>query len=148
MASRASGSGHSIADTGELQLEDAPSRAGSEGYEKLARLMSLFPETAIFRRFQALNTTNLLRLQAELQDMEHELAEIRIEDSHSGDPVCSGYVRDFRTMRDWKESGDSLQYDLLIDIGKKLQEYSKLSKGVLIFAKLTSMNRHSPGSSA
>ena len=122
MASRASGSGHSIAETGEVRLEDAPSKAVSEGYEKLARLMSLSPETAIFRRFQALNTTNLLRLQAELQDMEHELAEIRIDVSHSGDPVRSGYVRDFRTMRDSKDTGDSLQYDLLIAIANKLQE--------------------------
>ncbi|KAL9614980.1 MAG: hypothetical protein Q9204_008795 [Flavoplaca sp. TL-2023a] len=122
MSSQASGSRHSIAGTGDLQLEDVPSKAVSEGYEKLARLMSLSPETAIFRRFQALNTTNLLRLQAELQDMEHELAGIRSDDSHSKDPVRIGYVRDFRTMRDWKETGDSLQYDLLIDIGKKLHK--------------------------
>ena len=27
-------------------------------------------------------------------------------------------------MRDWKGNGDSLQYDLLLDIGTKLREYS------------------------
>ncbi|KAL8840032.1 MAG: hypothetical protein Q9176_004054 [Flavoplaca citrina] len=106
MASQASGSLHFIAETGDLHLEDAPSKAVSDGYEKLARLMSLSPGTAIFRRFQALNTTNLLRLQAELQDMEHELAEIRSDDSHSKDTIRSSY------------------YNLLIDIGKKLQEYN------------------------
>ena len=148
MVIQASGSRHSIAETGDLQLEDASSKAVSEGYDKLARLMSLSPETAIFRRFQALNTTNLLRLQAELQDMEHELAGIRGDDNHSKDPVRSGYVRDFRTMRDLKETGDSLQYDLLVDIGKKLQEYSKSPRYFLIVAGLTSANRHSPGSSA
>ncbi|KAL8878191.1 MAG: hypothetical protein Q9198_003951 [Flavoplaca austrocitrina] len=131
MASQASGSLHFIAETGDLQLEDAPSKAVSDGYEKLARLMSLSPGTAIFRRFQALNTTNLLRLQAELQDMEHELAEIRSDDSHSKDPIRSSYVRDFPTMRDWKDTGASLQYNLLIDIGKKLQEYSKLLRSAM-----------------
>ena len=80
--------------------------------------------------------------------MEHELAEIRSDDSHSKDQVRSGYVRDFRTMRDWKETGASLQYDLLVDIGKKLLEYSKSPRYVTIFAGLTSANRHSPGSSA
>lgn len=93
--------------------------------------MSLPPEIAIFRRFQALNTTHLLRLQAELQDMERELAEIRSDGSHSADPVCSGYARDFRTMRDRKDTEDSLDYDQLIAIGNKLREYSKLSRYVL-----------------
>ncbi|KAI4129760.1 MAG: hypothetical protein LQ338_002070 [Usnochroma carphineum] len=111
--------------TSGLQLDDVPGgKPNSEGYQKLAQLMSLSTETAIFRRFQALNASNLLRLQAELQDMEHQLEEIRSEDAQSGDPVRAGYVNDFRLMRDWKDTGDSLQYDLLVSIGSKLQEYS------------------------
>lgn len=95
-----------------------------DGYPKLARLMSLSSETAIFRRFGELNMLNLLRLQAELHDLEHQLQEIRDEDSQSNDPIRASYVTDFRLMRDWRETGDSLQYDLLVSIGEKLQEYS------------------------
>jgi hypothetical protein len=40
------------------------------GYAKLAKLLSLEPETAILRRFEELNMPNILRLQAELHDME------------------------------------------------------------------------------
>lgn len=122
---------HSLEETSNLELGAAPTKTASEGYEKLARLMSLSSETAIFRRFQALNVTNVLRLQAELQDMEHELAEIRSDDAQSTDPVRSGYIYDFRSMRDWRDTGDSLQYDLLVAIGKKLQEYSRSSISIL-----------------
>lgn len=121
---------HSLAETGNLQMKDAPTKTSSEGYEKLAGLMSISSETAIFRRFQVLNVTNLLRLQAELQDMEHELAEIRSDDAQSANPVRSGYILDFRSMRDWKDAGDSLQYDLLVAIGKKLHEYSKSPRNI------------------
>lgn len=48
-------------------------KLSNEGYPKLARLMACYPETAILRRFGELNTINILRLQAELQDMEHQL---------------------------------------------------------------------------
>lgn len=99
--------------------------AQETGYPKLARLMSLEPQTAIFRRFGQLTMLNLLRLQAELHDLERELGEIREEDEKSGDPIRTKYVDDFRMMRDWIEDGDSLQYELLLSIGQKLQEYRK-----------------------
>lgn len=73
----------SLGETGSLELETAPTKTSSEGYEKLARLMSLSSETAIVRGFQALTLTNLLRLQAEIQDIEHELAS---DDAQSTDP--------------------------------------------------------------
>ena len=97
-----------------------------DGYPKLASLMGRYPETRIFRQFGELNLLNLLHLQAELQDLEHQLQEIREEDdfAKSEDLIRSSYVTDFRLMRDWRESGDSLQYDLLVGIGEKLREYS------------------------
>lgn len=95
------------------------------GYPKLAVLMSLHSETAVFKRFGSLNMLNLLRLQAELQDMESELAQIQEDDEKSGDDVRKKYVTDFRLMRDFKDVGDSEQLDLLGEIGKKLEEYSK-----------------------
>lgn len=95
-----------------------------EGYPKLARLMSLSRQTAIFRRFGELNMITLLRLQAELVDLEHQLQDLRDEDAQSKDPVRMSYIKDFRLMRDFLESGDSLQYELLVTIGDKLREYS------------------------
>jgi uncharacterized protein DUF6594 len=95
-----------------------------DGYPSLAWLMHSYPGYAIFRRFEELNLLYLLRLQAELQDMEHELQKIREEDTQSNDPIRMCYVKDFRAMRDNEEIGDSEQYEQLINIGKKLQEYS------------------------
>ena len=104
--------------------DTAPEKQELFGYPKLARLMSHSSETAIFRRFKELNMINLLRLQAELHDMEHQLHAIRDDDGQSGDLVRASYATDFRAMRDWKETGDSLQYELLLSIGDKLQQYS------------------------
>ncbi|CAD6594008.1 MAG: hypothetical protein ASARMPREDX12_007936 [Alectoria sarmentosa] len=83
---------------------------------------------------------NLLRLQAELHDLEHQLQEIRDEDAQSGDPVRSSYTMDFRLMRDWKETGDSLQYDLLVSIGEKLQQYNTALSQALELSKAGAPN--------
>lgn len=119
---------HSEDNEGLNNLQEAPQtqQVGREisGYPKLALHMSRFPESAVFRRFKELNMITLLRLQAELHDMEHQFQEVREEDSESGNLVRAMYTADFRLMRDWKESGDSLQYDLLVSIGDKLKQYS------------------------
>ncbi|ORY12786.1 hypothetical protein BCR34DRAFT_587055 [Clohesyomyces aquaticus] len=94
-----------------------------DGYAKLARLMGAEPETALFRRFGSLTMINLLRLQAELQDLEQQLEEAREEDTKISDGIRNKYVHDFRLMRDEAEEGDSIQHDLLLDIGRKLEEY-------------------------
>jgi hypothetical protein len=95
------------------------------GYPKLARMMSMSSETAILRRFGRLNMLNLLRLQAELHSLEHELQEIMEEDAASQDTIRVDYVNDFQLMRDFVEAGDSLYHDKLGEIGRKIEEYSK-----------------------
>lgn len=95
------------------------------GYADLSKLMNENPETAVFRSFRELNMITLLRLQAELHDLEYQLRDIRDEDSQSGDRIREDYVRDFRLMRDYKEEGDSLQHDILVAVGEKLREYSE-----------------------
>jgi hypothetical protein len=50
----------------------------------------------------------------------------RKEDHDSGDPIRMAYAGDFRLMRDYLEEGDSTQHDLLVEVGVKLREYSKL----------------------
>jgi hypothetical protein len=95
------------------------------GYPKLAKLMSAEPSTAIFRRFSTLSVLNVLRMQAELQDLECQLWKTIEEDMRSNDKVRKGYSSDFRLMRDWVEQSDSEQSELLDDIAKKLEVYSK-----------------------
>ncbi|KAK5053171.1 hypothetical protein LTR84_002145 [Exophiala bonariae] len=108
------------------------------GYPKLAQLMDREPETAIVRRFGRLNMLNILRLQAEIQDMERELDQILEEDAKSGDAIRESYTKDFRLMRDWREAGDSEQYDLLVNIGSRLQEYNDFVSQDLVLSKAES----------
>ncbi|KAH8710008.1 hypothetical protein GQ44DRAFT_776845 [Phaeosphaeriaceae sp. PMI808] len=95
-----------------------------DGYPALACLMSSYPTNAIFRRFGELNLLHLLRLQSELQAMEKELQDIREEDASSDEYMRTLYAKDFRAMRDNLECGDPLQYEKLVEIGVKLQEYN------------------------
>ena len=51
------------------------------GYPKLAGKMELRPETSVFRRFGALNSRNLLYLQAEITALEKDLLDSEMRDS-------------------------------------------------------------------
>jgi hypothetical protein len=112
--------------------------AVADGYPKLARLMSLAPETAIFRRFNDLTMLNLLRLQAELQELENQLEETRIEDESSDDQVRQQLSRDFHLMREYVSQGqtDSLQHALLQDIAEKIKEYRTILRILRCYACL------------
>ncbi|KAI4917702.1 hypothetical protein J4E85_009794 [Alternaria conjuncta] len=57
-----------------------------KGYPKLAILMGEDPDVAIFRRFGALNALVLMRLQAELIEIEKELRTKQGEDDMAGPP--------------------------------------------------------------
>ncbi|OQO12263.1 hypothetical protein B0A48_02904 [Cryoendolithus antarcticus] len=109
----------------------APQGQGANGYRpgypQLATFMSQNPETAIVRKFSTLAMLNVLRLQAELQDMEAEFHEIVEEDSQSGNPTRQKYSRDFSLMRNYAETVNaeerSLQLWQITNIGNKLHEY-------------------------
>jgi hypothetical protein len=98
-----------------------------EGYPRLADMMERSTETAIFRRFGALNALNLLRLQAELHDLEHELEEVIKEDFRSKDSIRAGYSTDFKLVARWAQDGDSIYHETLVKIGEKLEQYSQCS---------------------
>jgi len=95
-----------------------------QGYPKLASLMGQHTETAIFRRFGQLNMFNLLSLQAELTDLELQLQHIRQEDETSDDPLRMLHTVDFWELRQSRKAGDDLQWQTLLNIREKLQEYS------------------------
>ncbi|KAF2192335.1 hypothetical protein K469DRAFT_730925 [Zopfia rhizophila CBS 207.26] len=74
--------------------------------------MGLFPETAIFRNFGALNARNLLYYQAELIYLENKLKKAEERDSHSE----KGRIT---------PSTDTTQLDLVMKIRSRLKEYNE-----------------------
>ncbi|KAL9080511.1 MAG: hypothetical protein Q9157_000745 [Trypethelium eluteriae] len=109
-------------DTELASAQLAESQNVPAGYPKLGRLMSLIPETAIFRRFGFLNKLDLLYMQAELKDLEEKLIKVQRRDGQShGDERL--YAKDFFFLSDTGE-GDNEQLDLMMDIRKKLEKYN------------------------
>lgn len=60
------------------------------GFRALAKLMTDYPEAAQFWTYSELNTLNLLRLQAELQDLEVQFKEIQGFESSASSFVGKG----------------------------------------------------------
>lgn len=79
--------------------EQVRQRVPLRGYPKLSELMSLVPETMIFRRYNTVAMLNILRLQAELQVMERSLFDTIERDCGSSDPVIRDSWNDFYEMR-------------------------------------------------
>jgi len=99
----------------------APAHEEPRGYHRLADLMGHYPEAAIFRRFSSLNMLNLLSLQAELIDLQVQFRDIWAEDEDSPDDTEKAFSTYFHKLRN---SEDSHQLMMLLDIRKKLYEYS------------------------
>ncbi|KAJ0160264.1 hypothetical protein CTA2_8266 [Colletotrichum tanaceti] len=106
-----------------------------EGYGKLAKLFAEAQEVAIFRKFDQLNMFNLLRLQAEIHELEEDLREIRAEDRDSNDSNRRSYGLNFRVMRENAQDGDSEQLEILAKIGLKLNEYNQALQNVAFLYK-------------
>ena len=105
----------------------APPLGEPQGYHRLADLMGHYPEAAVFRRFGALNMLNLLSLQAELVDLQVQFRDLWAEDDVSTDLSEKQFSTYFRVLRN---SENSLQYEKLLEIRQKLQQYSKLNNTV------------------
>jgi len=94
-----------------------------KGNPRLAGRMGLFPELSIVRRFGELNSQNLLRMQAELINMERDLRVFERDD-------CDKHKREYSV--DWtalsesatEAGGNPRQLYLLNEIKVKLKEYS------------------------
>ncbi|KAI9685543.1 MAG: hypothetical protein M1822_004401 [Bathelium mastoideum] len=121
--------------------ETGPKSNVSSGYYGLAEFISTTPEVAVFRKFGLLNMMNLLRLQAELQDMEQQFADVWMEDRDCDDPIRKLYRFDFRLMRKNADGGDSIQHDLLVEIGNKLKEYNSALQAVMALQQASPPNK-------
>ena len=95
--------------------------------------MGAHPETAILRRFGALNALNLLYLQGELTNLENALHHEEKANLESGHVDRVLYSRDWESLRNsvTGEDGNPGQWNTMLEIRKKLVEYSRFT-GVLI----------------
>ena len=96
----------------------------AEGYDKLAVLMARYDKVAIFRQFAALNTKNLLYMQAELVNLEAELGNIVQKDMHSADPGQALYHVSWTALNEPLGNGrPSPQLRKVLEIREKLDKY-------------------------
>ncbi len=95
-----------------------------EGYSKLAQMMGLDSELAIFRRFATLNLQNLLYLQAELVHLENELSRLVEVDRSSEHPRRRYYSQDWWSLSNSSDDGDDKQWQKVLKIRTLLKEYS------------------------
>ena len=109
-----------------------------QGYHRLAGLMGHYPEAAIFRRFGSLNMLTLLSLQAELIDLQAQFRDMCAEDNSSYDPIEKQFSTYFRLLRG---AEDSIQYEKLLEIRRKLQEYSKF-RYLIVSRMISILCRH------
>ncbi|KAF2164741.1 hypothetical protein M409DRAFT_25134 [Zasmidium cellare ATCC 36951] len=97
--------------------------AQSTGYHQLADLMGPYAEAAIFRRFGPLAMLSLLSLQAELVELDAEFRKICQEDDQSVNEADKNFSKYFRALRRSEEGGTAHQYEKLMEIRSKLNEY-------------------------
>jgi hypothetical protein len=112
-----------------IEATETTNDMGLRGYPKLAEFMHRNPEVMIFRKFRAAALLNILRIQAELQEMEGELNETITDDLGAKNGVRKILSCDFHAMRTFQktqsEEEASIQHDLIEEFGKKLHEYRK-----------------------
>lgn len=122
----ASENSQEVDDSESIHAHSKPKDVDPKGYPSLARLMAETPELAIVRSFKELNILNVLRLQAELHELETRLERFREDDLRAGGDR-ENYYRDFYLMREAIGSANSPeneQYRVLLEISTKLGEYS------------------------
>lgn len=93
------------------------------GYQKLADLMGSHKDVAIFRRFPALTMLILLKLQAELIDVELRLRKACQDDELTSNATAKLYSVNFHTLHHAGQC--SSQFGLLMECQEKLQVYRR-----------------------
>ncbi|XP_014562215.1 hypothetical protein COCVIDRAFT_84933 [Bipolaris victoriae FI3] len=100
-----------------------------KGYPMLAERIALKPQTAIYRRFAALNSRRILYLHAELCILERRLRIIEKEekerDDESGKRPSHRYAADYERMLEHQDGDGKPHLELLGTIGEKLNQYNE-----------------------
>lgn len=84
--------------------------------------MGAYPEVFFLRRFGALGAQNLLYLQAELVELEHEFQECSRENERSTDTDRATFSKDWYTLAH-ADGGRERQWGIMLQIRQKLKEY-------------------------
>lgn len=106
-----------------------------EGYAKLSSVISTDSETAIYRKFGALNAQNLLYYQAELLDLEDDLNDIASKDRNSQDSEKREFAYNWAVLSHAAD-GKDLQLKKFMKIRKTLKEYNSCLIQQAMIAKL------------
>ena len=106
------------------QASASAANTGAQGYQRLARLMGSYSETAIFRRFGHLNMLNLMYMQAELVELESSFQRICSDDADAL-TATSEFTFDFKALRASADGPYEDQLKQLLIIQAKLASYSK-----------------------
>lgn len=108
-----------------------------KGYSKVANFMCQHDEFAILRGFKRLNIQNLLYLQAEITHLEAELVDLEDRDARCSD-------REYHTSDWWsltlgekEEEGDLEQWDKVLKLRDKLNQYSESTSRKCYLTRLT-----------
>lgn len=110
----------------EMQHLPPPLPDSVPGYPQLAERMGRTPETAILRRFAGLNARNLLYLQAELVQLEGDLAEAEVADSRREEGLGRKFSTDwFWLVQSVNGNEHSRQWQLMLKVRERLKEYSR-----------------------
>ena len=96
-------------------------RTYPRGYPMIAERIASKPQTAIYRRFDALNARHILYLQAELCTLERQLHDVEEEDGRKN----LGYAFNCQRMLEANDGEGSIQAGLVKAMHRKLNEYSK-----------------------
>lgn len=100
------------------------------GYDRLAEYMGQYPQHAIFRRFSTLANANLLYLQAELTELEHQLKFVQKEDSQSSDNGRQDYFRSWYRLSESASldagSPEREQYEVVMKLRQVMPQYGRL----------------------
>lgn len=105
-----------------LTMERECQRREPSGYLKLANFM-VHRNHVIIKQFRELAIRNILYLQAELCDLQYDLADQSQQDANSQDEKIQRYDREWCHLR-YAASGGARQWQLVLQARKTLQEYS------------------------
>jgi hypothetical protein len=125
---------------GDAHIKIPPLHHHDNGHERLASIMGLIPETAIFRRFATLNAKNILYYQAELAYLERRLKRVAEQDRMSDDEIRQQYCQAWFLVSHSNKhpNGSPKQWEIFERIRKILHEYSKsLVSATLPYNQLT-----------
>lgn len=103
------------------------SQCKMEGYAKVAQLMASQEEFSILRRFRVLNMQRLLYLQAEITHLEAELGQLAKRDAAHEERGFHSH--DWWSLSQGGEGEDLEQWEKVLELGEKLDRYSKNSNG-------------------